>query len=112
MVIADPHLQRLDTDGGPEFNNACFKSLMARYKIDQVVKDAEDSDAIATVDRAIGTIKRALKRRQIAKGGSWLSNLDTTVAGYNKTEQGAIDKAPKDMTCALNTSDAADEPLV
>jgi hypothetical protein len=98
MVEARPHPQRLDTDGGPEFNNASFKSLMARYKIDHVVKDAEDKNAIATVDRAIGTIRRALKRREIAKGGNWLSNLDMAVAGYNKTEHGAINTAPADMT--------------
>jgi hypothetical protein len=98
MVDADPHPQRLDTDGGPEFNNASFKSLMARYKINHVVKDVDDRNAIATVDRAIGTIKRALKRREIAKGGNWLSNLDTVVAGYNKTDHGAINTAPTDMT--------------
>jgi len=73
---------------------------MDRYKINHVVKDVEDRNAIATVDRAIGTIKRALKRRGIAKGGNWLSNLDATVAGYNKTEHGAINTAPTDMTDA------------
>jgi hypothetical protein len=98
MVEAAPYPQRLDTDGGPEWNNASFKSLMARYKINHVVKDTDDRNAIATVDRAIGTIKRALKRREIAKGGNWLSNLDATVAGYNKTEHGAINTAPTDMT--------------
>ena len=98
MVEAGPYPQRLDSDGGPEFNNASFKALMARYKIDHVVKDAEDRNAIATVDRAIGTIKRALARRQTSKGGSWLTNLDATIAGYNKTEHSAIDTAPKDMT--------------
>jgi len=90
--------QRLDTDGGSEWKNDSFKSLMARYRINHVVKDVDDRNAIATVDRAIGTIKRALKRREIAKGGNWLSNLDATVAGYNKTEQGAINTAPTDMT--------------
>jgi hypothetical protein len=98
MVEAAPYPRRLDTDGGSEWTNASFKSLMARFKITHVVKDVEDRNAIATVDRAIGTIKRALKRRGIAKGGNWLSNLDATVAGYNKTEHGAINTAPTDMT--------------
>ena len=100
MVEAAPYPRRLDTDGGGEWTNASFKSLMDRYKINHVVKDVEDRNAIATVDRAIGTIKRALKRRGIAKGGNWLSNLDATVAGYNKAEHGAINTAPTDMTDA------------
>jgi len=71
---------------------------MTRYKIDHTVKDVNDRNAIAMVDRAIGTIKRALKRRETAKGGNWLSNLDATVAGYNKTEHGSINTSPANMT--------------
>ncbi len=71
---------------------------MDRKKINKGVKEEEERKAIETVERAIGTIKRALKRRGKAKGGNWLSNLDATVAGYNKTEHGAINTAPTDMT--------------
>jgi hypothetical protein len=97
-VARNTYPRRLDTDGGPEFNNASFKSFLAKWKVNHVIKDAQDRNAIAIVDRAIGTIKRALKRREIAKGGNWLSNLDMAVAGYNKTEHGAINTAPADMT--------------
>jgi len=98
MVDADPHPQRLDTDGGSEFTSATFKALMTKYKIDHVVKHVDDRNAIATVDRAISTIKRAIARRQAAKGGSWFSNLDAAVEGYNKSEHSVINSAPKDMT--------------
>ena len=98
MVDADPHPQRLDTDGGSEFTSTTFKALMTKYKIDHVVKHVDDRNAIATVDRAISTVKRAIVRRQAAKGGSWFSNLDAAVEGYNKSEHSVINSAPKDMT--------------
>ena len=50
------------------------------------------------MDRAISTLKRAITRRQASKGGSWLSNLDAAVQGYNKSHHSAIDTAPQDMT--------------
>ena len=98
MVDADPYPRQLDTDGGSEWTNGGFKALMARYKIDHVVKDPDDRNAISTVDRAISTIKRAIARRQASKGGSWLSQLDAAVDGYNKSEHSAIHSAPQDMT--------------
>ena len=98
MVDADPYPRQLDTDGGSEWTNGGFKALMARYKIDHVVKDPDDRNAISTVDRAISTIKRAIARRQASKGGSWLSQLDAAVDGYNKSEHSAIHSVPKDMT--------------
>ena len=61
MVEAAPYPRRLDTDGGSEWTTAAFKSLMARYKINHVVKDVDDRNAIATFDRANGTINRPLK---------------------------------------------------
>ncbi|MFX4226594.1 MAG: hypothetical protein ACFHHU_01470 [Porticoccaceae bacterium] len=38
-----------------------------------------------------------LKRRQDAKGGSWLDNLDAVIAAYNDTEHGGIDAEPGDI---------------
>ena len=52
MVDADPYPRQLDTDGGSEMTNGGFKALMARYKIDHVVKDPDDKQGISTVDRA------------------------------------------------------------
>ena len=98
MVDADPYPRRLDTDGGSEYTSSAFKALMARYKIDHIVKEVDDRNAIATVDRAISTIKRAIARRQASKGGNWYSNLDAAVSGYNKSEHSTINSAPQDMT--------------
>ena len=95
MVDADPHPHRLDTDGGSEFTSSALEALMARYEIDHVVKHVDDRNAIATVDRAISTIKRAIARRQASKEGSWFSNLDAAVEGYNKSDHSSINSALK-----------------
>ena len=98
MLDAPPHPRRLDTDGGPEFANAAFRALLVRYKIEHIIKDSKDYNALATLDRAMGVVKRALARRQEAQGGNWLSNLDATIEGYNKTEHGGIDAEPSNIT--------------
>ena len=101
MVDADPHPERLDTDGGPEFTAAAFKALVARYGIEHVIKDPNDLQAIATLDRAIGVLKRDLGRstRAAELGGSWLTNLDGAIWGYNNRRHGGINKGlPADMT--------------
>ena len=95
MVDASPYPQRLDTDGGSEFTSLAFKALMGRYKIDHVVKHVDDRNAISTVDRAISIIKRSIARRQAVKGGSWFSNLEEAVAGYNRSEHSALNAAPQ-----------------
>lgn len=98
MVDAEPIPNRLDTDGGPEFANQQFKALIARKGIEHVIKDPKDYQALATLDRAGGVVKTMLKRRQDAKGGSWLSNLDAVIEAYNNTEHGGIDAEPGDIS--------------
>ena len=98
MVDADPHPQRLDTDGGPEFVNATFRALILRYKIEHVIRNPNDTQALATLDSAIGTVKRMMQRMRDAKGGSWLTNLSAAIHAYNNTEHGGIDAEPAHIT--------------
>jgi hypothetical protein len=98
MVDAEPTPNRLDTDGGPEFANQQFKALVASKNIEHVIKDPKDYQALATLDRAGGVVKKMLKRRQDAKGGSWLSNLDAVIEAYNNTDHGGIDAEPGDLS--------------
>jgi hypothetical protein len=98
MVDAEPIPDRLDTDGGPEYANQAFRALVARYKIEHVIKEKHDYQALATLDRAMGVVKKMLQRRQEARGGTWLSNLDTTIEAYNNTEHGGIDAEPAQLT--------------
>ncbi len=89
---------RCDTDGGPEFANAAFRGLLARYGIEHVIKDPNDYQALATLDRAIGVVKRMLQRKHDAKGGTWVDNLPGEIWAYNNTEQGGINAVPGDLT--------------
>ena len=98
MVDADPIPNRLDSDGGPEYANSAFKALMARYKIEHVIKDPNDYQALATIDRAGGIIKRMLKRRKEARGGTWLSNLEATIDAYNNSYNSGIKAEPAQLT--------------
>ena len=98
MVDADPYPQRLLTDGGPEFNNSTFKSLCERYSIDHEIKQSDDYNAMATLDRAIGVLKRTMQRFVNSKGGDWLDHMDASVNAYNDTENSGIDTEPNNMT--------------
>ena len=89
---------RCDTDGGPEFISTNFKALMAQHNIEHVVKDSEDLNAIATIDAAIASLKRAIKRRREQHGGTWLDHLDAAVKGYNSTPHSATEAPPNDMS--------------
>jgi len=91
-----PHV--LITDGGTEFNNSAFKSICAKYSIDHVIKQSDDYNAIATLDRAIGILKRIMQRFVNSKGGNWLDHLDASVNAYNNTENSGINAEPSDMT--------------
>jgi hypothetical protein len=98
MVDADPIPDRLDTDGGPEFANQAFSALVSRFKIEHVIKDKNDYQALATLDRAGGVVKKMLQRRQEARGGTWLSNLEATIDSYNNIEHGGVDIEPAQIT--------------
>jgi hypothetical protein len=89
---------RCDTDGGPEFVSASFKALMTQHNIEHIVKDPEDLNAIATIDAAIASLKRAIKRRREQHGGTWLDHLDAAVKGYNSTPHSATEAPPNDMS--------------
>jgi hypothetical protein len=89
---------RLDTDGGPEFANRQFQTMLQTHGIQHTIKDKEDINALATVDAAIASLKRAIKRRRDAEGGTWLSQLEPAVAGYNETVHSATDAPPNDVS--------------
>ena len=87
----------LDTDGGTEFTSGAFKNVMAKAGIEHMVKDATDRNGIATVDAAIGSIKRKIKRIVEKDGGNWLDHLDQAVKIHNETEHSATGVPPEDM---------------
>ena len=68
------------------------------YKNQHVVKDPADQNGTARMDSAIGQLKRATRRMEEVKGGSWLDHLQKVAAAYNKTPHGAARDPPGDMS--------------
>ena len=89
---------RLDTDGGPEFANRQFQTMLQTRGVQHTIKDKDDINALATADAAIASLKRAIKRRRDAEGGTWLSQLEPAVTGYNDTVHSATDAPPNDVS--------------
>lgn len=76
---------RLDTDAGLEFTGP-FLRLLDEKNILHVLKDTEDPNTLAPIDRAIGTLKRSMFRRVVGdQDTDWAANLQKTVDGYNAT---------------------------
>ena len=98
MVDGSPYPQELTTDGGPEWDNQDFKNLCNRYSIEHIIKAPNDFHVIATLDRAIGVLKKIIQRIQITQGGNWLTILDRAVNAYNNTENGTTKAEPKSVT--------------
>jgi hypothetical protein len=92
---------RLDTDNGSEFTGP-FEKLLEEKDIWHVVKDTRDENALAPIDRVIGTLKRAIFRRVVAdEDPDWASSLQKTVDGYNQTVHSGLqgrspDEVPDD----------------
>ena len=84
-------------DNGPEFGKA-WKTMLERRGIEADVKDPSDKQAIATLDRAIATLKRALTRRVAAGGQNWASELEKAVRGLNSSSHSALQgEEPRDV---------------
>jgi hypothetical protein len=88
---------RVTFDTGPEFGKT-WKAMLARRGIEPDIKEPADKQAIATLDRAIATLKRALTRRVAAGGDNWASELENAVKGMNSSSHSALDgEEPKDV---------------
>jgi hypothetical protein len=69
--------------------------LLDEKHILHVVKDREDSNASAPIDRVIGTLKRAIFRRVVAdEDKDWAASLQKTVDGYNETIHSSLQGRP------------------
>ena len=90
---------RLDTDSGSEFTAGPFLQLLKEKDIFHVVKDPQDVNALAPLDRAIQTLKQAMFRRVVGdEDPDWAGNLQKTVDGYNETVHSALQgRAPEEV---------------
>ena len=75
--------KELSTDAGAEFNNAPFPRLLTQRNIAHRVKLPQDKNGIATLDRAIQSLKTALASEK----GAWADVLAKVVRGQNAALQ-------------------------
>jgi hypothetical protein len=89
---------RLDTDLGSEFTGP-FTQLMEEKDIFHTIKDPQDANGLAPLDRATQTLKKAMFRRVVAdKDPDWAANLPKTVEGYNSTLHASLQgRAPEEV---------------
>ena len=86
--------KELSTDQGAEFNNSPFPQLLKERNIAHRVKSPQDRNAIATLDRAIQSLKTALSQED----GPWAKVLEKVVRGQNAAPHGHLHgSAPKDV---------------
>ena len=86
--------KELSTDQGAEFNNPPFPQLLKDRNIAHRVKIPKDRNAIATLDRAIQSLKTALSQED----GPWAKKLEKVVRGQNAAPHGHLyGSAPKDV---------------
>ena len=79
--------EELSTDKGSEFMSAAFQTRLSNLGIRHRVKIGPQD--LATLDRAIGTLRATLSRRT-AEGGPWWEELDAAVKSINNTEHSAL----------------------
>ena len=79
--------KELNTDGASEFTSQAFQRMLLSKDIKHRVKEGPQD--LATLDRAIGTLRATLVRR-VAQGGSWSEELQAAVASMNNTDHKAL----------------------
>ena len=86
----------ITTDADPGFRTKQFQELLSGRGIHHTFREGRND--LATVDRLISTIKRALATHAADQPGDWKERLQAAVAGYNDTSHpGLMDGAPDDL---------------
>ncbi len=75
----------MNVDKGAEFKSAQFRGMLTTKGIENL-RVSEGKNDIATLDRAIATLKLLLTRRTLTTGaGNWAAELKTATESYNNT---------------------------
>jgi len=86
--------KELNSDSGAEYTSRAFTDVLERLGIHHRVKSPQDKNAIATVDAAIGRLKKAL----LIGPGDWSERVQTVVRGMNKSPHSHLmESAPDDV---------------
>ena len=83
--------RQLNIDKATEFSSREFQTMLARRGKIQWREKVGKND-IATVDRAMGTLRDTIARRSAdeAAGGDWLTELPKAIASHNKLDHSAL----------------------
>ena len=88
----------LSSDMGREFFNDDFQSLLKTHDIAWKSKGNGEPNAIAVLDRAIGTIRKDISSRMMEEPGkTWNQVLGSSVVAYNRAIHGTMRDAPNDV---------------
>jgi transposase InsO family protein len=80
--------KELNSDGASEFTSQAFQRMLY-FNGDIKHRVKEGPQDLATLDRAIGTLRATLVRR-VAQGGSWAEELQAAVDSMNQTDHKAL----------------------
>ena len=80
--------EELSSDKGSEFMSASFRTRLSNLGIAHRVKAGPQD--LATLDRAIGTLRATLSRRTAESGAPWYEELDAAVDSLNNTAHSAL----------------------
>lgn len=83
----------ITTDKGNEFSSLQGEIGDAVHR----VKEPEDTNALAVIDRGMQTLKKGLAAEVAKKGGSWTAHFDKTLDNYNKTPHQTTIGPPEDV---------------
>ena len=79
--------EEFNTDRGSEWTSAAFQTRLNNLGIRHRMKVGPQD--LATLDRAIGTLRATLSRRT-AEGGTWWEELDAAVKSMNESDHTAL----------------------
>ena len=83
----------LTTDKGNEFSTLQQTIGDAVHK----VREPEDRNALAVIDRGMQTLKKGLAAQVAKKGGSFTTHFEKTLDNYNKTPHQTTIGPPEDV---------------
>ena len=88
----------LSSDMGREFFNHDFQGLLKTHDIAWKSKGNGEPNAIAVLDRAIGTIRKDVSARLMEEPGkTWNQVLGASIVAYNRAIHGTMRDAPNDI---------------
>ena len=89
----------LSSDMGREFFNDDFQSLLKTHDIAWKSKGNGEPNAIAVLDRAIGTIRKDVSARMMEEPTkTWNQVLGASIVAYNRAIHGTMRDAPNDVS--------------